>query len=92
MQKLAVNNFFGKLNKVEWVSYIKLDESQEAEIQSSFDCRVEFHYTKIKGHFENLLQEFKLPLQNDKSSTKDTNSTDLIDVGYGENIKRNCRP
>ena len=39
MYKLAVNNFFSKLNKVERVSYIKLDKSQEAEIQSYFDRR-----------------------------------------------------
>ena len=36
VQKLAINKFFGKLIKVEWVSYIKLDKKREAEIQSCF--------------------------------------------------------
>ena len=44
MQKLAVNNFFGKLKRVEWVSYTDLDEETEAEIESSFSCNVDFHY------------------------------------------------
>ena len=57
MQKLAANNFFGKLNMLEWVSYIKTDKSREAEIQSYFDCTVEFHYPKNKEYFENLSQE-----------------------------------
>ena len=34
-QKLALNNFFGKLKKTEWVSYIKLKKEREA---------VKFHY------------------------------------------------
>ena len=32
-QKLAVNNFFGKLKKTEWVSCIKLMPEREAEIE-----------------------------------------------------------
>ena len=43
-QKLAVNNFFGKLKKSEWVSFIKLMPEREAEIESCFQCKVEFHY------------------------------------------------
>ena len=30
-QKLAVNNFVGKLRKIEWVSYIKLTKEGETE-------------------------------------------------------------
>ena len=87
MQKLAVNNFFGKLNMLEWVSYIKTDKSREAEIQSYFDGTVEFHYPKNKEHFENLSQEFKLRSRSDKYLTKDTDSIRVIS-DYGENIKR----
>ena len=88
MRKLVVNTFFCKLNKVEWVSYIKLDKNWEAEIQSCFESRVELHYPKNNDHFESLLPEFKLHSWTDKSSTKDTNFTDPINSGYGENIKR----
>ena len=33
-QKLAVNSFFGTLQKVEWASSIKLRTEREAEIES----------------------------------------------------------
>ena len=49
---------------------------------------MEFHYPKNKDHFESFLRELKLRSRTEKSSTKDTNSTDLINSGYGENIKR----
>ena len=87
MQKLAVNNFLGKLNKVEPTSYMKFAKNREAEIQSCFDCTVEFHYPKNKEYFENLSQKFRLRSQSDKSLTKDTNSTDFVNSVYGENIK-----
>ena len=32
VQKLAINKFFGELNKTEWVSFIKLEKQREAEI------------------------------------------------------------
>ena len=49
-QKLAVNNFFGKLKKTEWVSYIKLTKEREFEfeIESSFARPVSFITHKIK--------------------------------------------
>ena len=51
---------------------------------------MEFHYPKNKDYFERLLQEFKLRSRTDQSLTKDNNSTNLINRGYGENIKRDC--
>ena len=39
-QKRAVNNFFGKLKKTEWVSYIKLKKVRESEIESCSVCQV----------------------------------------------------
>ena len=45
-QKLAINRFFGHLEKVEWVSYIELKPEREAEIESCFSCDVEFQSPK----------------------------------------------
>ena len=63
VQKLAINNFFSKIEKVEWVSYIDLDKNREAEMQSCFYCDVEFHYPKIIISFNNMLEQFKLRFQ-----------------------------
>ena len=43
-KKIATSIFFGKLKKVEWVSYFILMREREAEIKSCFQCEVEFHY------------------------------------------------
>ena len=43
-EKLAVNTFFGRLKKVEWVSYIDLSREHKAEIDSCFSCKFEFYY------------------------------------------------
>lgn len=59
-QKLAINNFFSDLKKVEWVSYIDLEINREVEIQSWFSCKVEFHYPKDINSFDGLLEGFKL--------------------------------
>ena len=32
LEKLAINNFFGKIIKTEWVSGIEIDAAREAEI------------------------------------------------------------
>ena len=88
--KTSCKYFFGKLIKVEWVSYIKLDKTRETEVESCFDCELEFRYPKNEDYFERLLQEFKLRSRTDQSLTKDNNSTNLINRGYGENIKRDC--
>ena len=88
VQKLAVNSFFGKLVKVEWISYIKLDKGREAEIQSCFDCELEFHYPKNKEHFENLLQDFKIKLSQTGESSDTYSVDDNRDGTYGENTKR----
>ena len=87
MQNLAVNIFFGRLIKVEWFSYIKLDKAKEAEMESCFDCKLEFHYPKNK---ETLLQEFGLCSQTSKSLIKGTSTTHLVNSVYGENRKRDC--
>ena len=58
-QKLAVNNFFGKLKKTEWVSYIKLTKERKAETESCFACPVKFHYPQDKKDLKDLLDELK---------------------------------
>ena len=59
IQTLAVNNFFGTLKKVEWVSSIELGSEREAEIESCFSCDVDFHYPNGLETFNNILEEFK---------------------------------
>ena len=59
-QKLALNNIFGELKKVEWVSYRQLNSEREAEIESCFSFPVEFHYPKELEKFNDLLELLKL--------------------------------
>ena len=58
-QKLATNNFFGKLKRAEWVSYIILMKEREAEIESCFQCDIEFHYLQDQVALSDLIEEFK---------------------------------
>ena len=74
-QKLAVNNFFGKLKRVKWVSYIDLDEEREAEIKSCFSCHVDFHHPKSIEQFEDLLEVFKAHSRTAKRSNNDNNAS-----------------
>ena len=79
VQRLAVNNMFGKLYQAEWISQISLTKNGEAEIQSCFDYSLEFHYLKNINKFDSPLKEFKL--KTGKVDGNDTNSTNR----YGEN-------
>ena len=58
-QKLAINNFFGKLKKSEWVSSIILTKEREAEIESCFQCEVGFHYPQDQVALSHLIEELK---------------------------------
>ena len=69
-QKLAVNNFFGKLKKTEWVSYIKLTKEREAEIESCFACPVKFHHPQDQNVLKDLLHEFKKISRSDETDNK----------------------
>ena len=40
VQRVAVNNIFGELEKTEWVSQITPSERREAQIQSCFTSHV----------------------------------------------------
>ena len=56
VQKLAINKFFGELNKAEWVSF--LDKQREAEIQSCFECELDFYYPRNNEQFEEFFRIF----------------------------------
>ena len=58
MQKLAVNDFFGKIVKVEWVSSIQLSRTREAEIQSGYTCDVSCYYSQTLETFVRLGRRF----------------------------------
>ena len=88
VQKLAINKFFGELNKAEWVSFIKLEKQREAEIQSCFECKLDFYYPRNKEQFEDLLEYFKT-----KTNSSDSNINSDIDnvnylTSYGEKSER----
>ena len=101
VQKIAVNKFFGDIIKTEWVSYIKLDKKREAQIQSCFDCQVDFYYPRSKENFDNLLEYFKAKSsssdegledkeQEENDTHSDENDVDIIyGNGFGEKSNRN---
>ena len=55
VQKNSVNNLFGDLKKIEWLSQIKLTTSREAEFQPCFDTQVDFHLDELLQHFKKIL-------------------------------------
>ena len=67
MQKLALNNFFVKLKKTEWVSGIELSKMKEAEIEINFSCKVDFHYPADEDELSDQLDQFKLESKSDES-------------------------
>ena len=46
LQKLALNKFFGKLVKREWVTGIEIGDQREAEVKACFSNKVEFRLAK----------------------------------------------
>ena len=88
--KLAVNKFFGKLKKVEWVLYIDLDEKREAETESCFYCDVDFHHPKSIEKFEDLWQVFNARSRTAKRDDNDDYTSSFDDEvsnesnGFGE--------
>ena len=85
----------GDLIKAEWVSFIKLGKQREAELQSCFDCQLDFYYPRNKEQFDNLLEHFKTKSNSsdpdDTHSDKDCTDVNNITYGqnYGEKTKRN---
>ena len=50
--------------KVQWVSSVQLSKSREAEIQSCFNSRVEFHHAQYVEDLKELIETFKLRTEN----------------------------
>ena len=80
-QKLAINNFFGKLKKEECVSYIVLTRETETDIESCFQCDVEFHYPQDQVALSDLIEEFK------NRSRKSSNENNINNI-FGEKTVR----
>ena len=79
VQKLGLHNFFGKIVKVEWVSSVQLSKSREAEIQSCFNSRVEFHHAQDVEDLKELIEKFKF-------RTENLVENDSVNISvYGEN-------
>ena len=79
MQKLALNNFFDKLKKIQWVSGIELSKTREAEIETNFSCKVDFHYLSDEGELSDQLDQFKL-----ESKSNELNNLKNIKNIFGE--------
>ena len=73
VQKLALNNFFGDLKKVKWVSGIRLNKRREAEIESNFSCEVKFSYPIDEDELSDKLEEFKLESESENNNINNVN-------------------
>ena len=89
-QKLAVNRFFGKLKRVEWVS----GWGKKSWIESCFSDDVDFHYLKLIEQFGDLLEVFKARSRIIKRNDSDENTSSSDDEffnesdGFGEKTTR----
>ena len=79
LENLAINNFFGKIIKTEWVSGIEIDAAGEAEIQSCFDNKTVVHVATEKHELDSLIDNFKL-----KAQENNTNNSVNLGNSFGE--------
>ena len=79
LQKIGLNNFFGKIVKTEWVSGTEISEAREAKLQSCFSNEVEFYYAPDVDSLKLLIERFKLGTENIIENNSDEDSV------YGEN-------
>ena len=84
VQKLALNNFFGDLKKVKWVSGICLSKRREAEIESNFSCEVKFSYPIDEDELGDKLEEFKLESESENNNNNNNNNVNV----FGEKSTR----
>ena len=83
IQNLGINNFFGELKKVKWISGIRLNKKREAEIESNFNCEVNFSYPIDKEELAEKIEEYKL------ESESENDNDNFVNVNiFGENKKR----
>ena len=83
VQKLALYDFFGTLKNAKWVSGIKLNTTREAEIESNFSCDISFYYPNDVNDLVDLIEEFKLEVETEKTDNENQNVT-----VFGEKIIR----
>ena len=88
VQKLALNNIFGDLKKVKWVSGIQLSQRREVEIASNFSCDIEFSYPNDADELSDKLEEFKLESESYETTiTATTTNNNNVNV-FGEKSAR----
>ena len=68
IQKIAINNIFGRLLRLEQIPQIELSETQEAEIKSCFVATVKFHYPSNDVELSKMLCFLKKSLNSDINS------------------------
>ena len=71
---MGLNNFFGDILKIEWISGIAIDKKREAEIQSYFNDETEVHVAQEQDKLDSLIKTFKLQSSED-SSEENVNSS-----------------
>ena len=81
LEKLGVNNFFGKIIKTGWISGIDIKEQTEAEIQSYFSNETEVHVAKEQDELDSLIEAFKL------RSREESDDSNMLNNSFGENRK-----
>ena len=81
LEKLGVNNFFGKIIKTEWISGIDINKQREAEIQSYFNNETEVHVAKEQDELDSLIENFKL------RSREESYDSNILNNSFGENRK-----
>ena len=97
LQKFGLKIYFGKLYKTEWVTGIEIDEQREAEIQSCFSNKVEFHFATEPDDLVSLIEKFKLRTRditnNENNSVfgEKLSMDCLIIMGDVSNIANNCK-
>ena len=80
LEKLGLNNFFGKTVKAEWISGINIDKKRDAEIQSYFSNETEVHVAKEQDELDSLIKTFKL-------RSREETTEDNVNVLFGKNKK-----
>ena len=90
IQQLALNNFFGKLIKAYWVSGIEISESRKAQIESCFDCDIEFMIVKDEDDLNDVIEHFKeinQDIDNNDNEDSNDNVNNINETFYGEKKK-----
>ena len=86
LEKLDLNNIFGKIVKTQWISGFDIDKKREAEIQSYFSNEKEVHVAKEQDELDSftllrfLLESFKL-------RSREETTEDNVNISFGKNKK-----